>query len=81
MDPAFFGLPKTDDPGLAKYCAEQQLRLMQELRYISREVGLTEARRMPTEVRVWWINQMQREKAPEDYGEGRKVTKDVPRSK
>ena len=40
---------------------ERNLGLLLELRYVASEVGYREARRMPTEVRRWWIDQMQKE--------------------
>jgi len=45
------------------HCSERNLGLLRELRYVASEVGLAEARRMPTEVRKWWMGEMQREGA------------------
>jgi hypothetical protein len=39
--------------------------VLTELYYVSRSVGLAEARRMPTEVRRWWITRMQKDENPE----------------
>lgn len=39
------------------------MNLLLELRYVAKEVGLAEARRMPVEVRRWWIDQMNRDAA------------------
>ncbi len=37
------------------------LNLLYELRYVASEVGYREARKMPVEIRRWWIDQMQKE--------------------
>lgn len=44
--------------------AERNVNLLLELRHVSKEVGsLTEARRLPVEVRRWWIDQMNKDSA------------------
>jgi len=51
------------------------INLLQELRYISTEVSYESARRMPVEVRRWWIDEMQKEaQAREDQIPGGKRT-------
>jgi hypothetical protein len=58
----FFGLPNKDNPEVGKFCATHQVRLLQELRAVCKEVGgLKEAREMPTEVRQWWLGELIRE--------------------
>lgn len=63
--------------------AERNLSLLQELRYVAHEVGYREARRMPVEVRRWWIGEMQKEaqrgQGPDDgtMTTGRRRTADV----
>jgi hypothetical protein len=37
------------------------VNLLRELRYVATEVGYREARRMPVEIRRWWIEQMSKE--------------------
>jgi len=61
LGPAFFGLPKSDDPNFGKIMAERNVDLLREIRFISHEVGYREAMRMPVEVRRWWITEMQKE--------------------
>ncbi len=76
MEQAFFGLPSIDDPGFGKHIAEMNLNLLYELRYIATEVGYREARKMPVEIRRWWIGEMQKEaekKAETDALGGRKT--------
>ena len=41
--------------------AELNVNILRELRYVSSEVGYAEAKRMPVEVRRWWIEQMRKE--------------------
>lgn len=61
------------------------MAILQELRFVSMEVGLHEARRMPTEVRRWWIEEMQRERQSRndevEQMSGRKKVTDVPRGR
>jgi hypothetical protein len=70
---------------LQKVCADRQLALLTELRYIATEVGLHEARAMPTEIRKWWISEMARERRSREGNEpnaapdGRTIVRDVPR--
>ena len=46
-----------------RVCAERNVVVLQELRYVSGEVGgLEEARRMSREVRHWWIGQISDER-------------------
>ena len=61
MGPSFFGLPRTDDPEFAARCGRMNVDLLREIRYVAREVGYREARRMPVEVRRWWIEEMRKE--------------------
>lgn len=61
MGLSFFGLPTSDDPELGKFCATMKTNLLHELRALTREVGFQTARAMPTEVRRWWLEQMQKE--------------------
>lgn len=35
--------------------------ILRELRFVAREVGLAEARKLSVEVRRWWIDQMNQE--------------------
>lgn len=85
MGLSFFGLPRADDPTLGRFCATQQMGLLSELRSVAPEVGgLAEARRMPSEVRRWWLSEMYKEAdrrngSPDVSGDGRKVVRDVPR--
>lgn len=63
-------------------------RLLSELRTVCGEVGsLGEAWALPTEVRAWWISEMNREREPApDTGlsqDGRRIIRsvDVPRAR
>lgn len=48
-------------------CAERNVAVLQELRYVSGEVGgLSEARRMPREVRHWWIGEISKERSQQN---------------
>jgi hypothetical protein len=82
---SFFGLPRSDDPNLQKFCSQQQLRILTEIRYVMEEVGsYEEARRLPTEVRNWWISEMRKEAErlagnPNAPSDGRTVIRDVPK--
>ncbi len=57
--------------------SERNIGLLHELRYVASEVGYREARRMPVEVRRWWIDQMQKEAQQKvnafEEGRGRKT--------
>ncbi len=66
MEQNFFGLPDVSDPEFNSVCAVRIVNLLKELRYVASEVGITEARRMPTEIRHWWIEQMQKENQPKE---------------
>jgi hypothetical protein len=62
------------------------MAILQELRFVTHEVGLHEARRMPTEVRRWWIEEMQKERQTrtdevEQLAGGKKRVADVPRGR
>lgn len=61
MGPSFFGLPRVDDPEFAGKLGRMNVDLLREIRYVSSEVGYREARRMPVEVRRWWIEEMRKE--------------------
>lgn len=56
-----FGLPQIDDPEFGKRISTMNVNLLQELRYVANEVGYREARKMPVEIRRWWISEMQKE--------------------
>jgi hypothetical protein len=54
------------------------LNLLHELRYVASEVGYREARKMPVEVRRWWIGEMQKEaEKRNDPDLGGKKTMDI----
>jgi hypothetical protein len=61
------------------------MALLQELRFVASEVGLYEARRMATEVRRWWIEEMQKERQGPSEQEAltgqRKRVAEVPRGR
>jgi hypothetical protein len=53
-----------------------------ELRYVTREVGYSEAKKMPREIRHWWIDKMNKDNDPKGENQGpeprsRIVTRDV----
>jgi hypothetical protein len=56
-----FGLPSIDDPQFHKHISTMNINLLHELRYVASEVGYREAKKMPVEVRRWWIGEMQKE--------------------
>lgn len=58
LGPSFFGLPKYDSPELAKFCSDRKINVLSELRIICREIGYEAARKMPSEIRRWWISKM-----------------------
>ena len=70
-----------------KFCALRNVSLLRQCRAVSSEVGsLSEVWAMPTEVRTWWLGEMERERqageghAPELRADGRRiVSADVPR--
>lgn len=75
-----FGLPSTNDPEFSKRISTMNVNLLQELRYVASEVGYREAKKMPVEVRRWWIAEMQKEaqqKSGADELGGRKKTMDI----
>jgi hypothetical protein len=47
---------------VGKFCAERNVALLKEIRYVTSEVGPDYAWRMPREYRQWWISEMQKEK-------------------
>lgn len=63
-----------------------QIRLLQELRSVSQEVGGIEpARKLPTEVRKWWVEQIEKEKEqfpvnPGVSADGRTVVRTAPKT-
>ncbi len=67
----------------------RNVRILSECRAVCGEVGsLAEAWAMPTEVRAWWISEMNREReasseaAPPVTSDGRRILRaDVPRGK
>lgn len=66
----------------------RNLNLLRECRAVSGEVGsLAEAWALPTEVRAWWISEMNREREGAAEGsqttaDGRRIVRtDVPRSR
>ena len=75
MELNFFGLPKFDSPNFSKHCAQRKVSLLSELRIICKEIGYEEARRLPSEVRRWWINEMVKE-AQEKSGDNQSLNKD-----
>lgn len=58
---SFFGLPGPEDPELLPTVSRFKVAQLSELRFVAQEVGGYEpARRMPVEIRRWWIQQMQK---------------------
>ncbi len=59
--------------------AVRKVNLLQELRYVSHEIGMHEARRLSIEERQWWINEMvkEREAKSEQFEEIRSGKKTV----
>lgn len=57
---------------MAQHCAEVKKGLWTELRLVSKEVGGYEvARRLPTEQRRWWLEQMRKEiEQAKGHGDG-----------
>ena len=59
MGQSFFGLPKCDDPSVAKHCSDRKIAFLSEIRLLCQEIkSYEEIRRMPSEIRRWWINEM-----------------------
>lgn len=67
-----------------RVCAERNVILLKELRYVSGELGYEEARRLPREIRHWWIGEIsgEREKRNEEIARANAGTRavDVPRA-
>ncbi len=43
------------------HCGQRKEAVLSELRYVTKEVGYAEAKKMPREVRHWWIGKMNKE--------------------
>lgn len=43
------------------HCGQRKEAVLSELRYITTEVGYAEAKKMPREIRHWWIAKMNKE--------------------
>lgn len=57
-----FGLPSSDDENLNAFCSRKQIQILSELRAVCKEVGsLSEAKKMSTDIRKWWLGQIEKE--------------------
>jgi hypothetical protein len=64
-----------------RVCAERNVTILQELRFVAAELGYGHARDLPREVRHWWIGEMNREREARNArapGPGQRMG-DVPR--
>lgn len=58
---SFFGLPEADDPKLGAWVSAHKKAQLSEIRMVCQEAGDYDVvRRMPVEIRRWWLEQMRK---------------------